>query len=55
MIRGAPSISTSGIAGDSTVRKYGRVVFHLAGGAQHLLAFVAANLGEDVDYGGHIG
>ncbi len=23
MIRGAPSISTSGMAGDSTVRKYG--------------------------------
>ena len=23
MIRGAPSISTTGIAGDSTVRKYG--------------------------------
>ncbi len=54
MIRGWPSISTTGIAG----RLDGAEVRHqvgLARGAQQLFALVAADLGEDVYRGGHIG
>jgi len=47
MMRGCPSISTIGIAGDSIVRKYGQQV-RLACCSQQLLALVTANLGEDV-------
>ena len=50
MIRSAPSISTTGIAGEVEHVEVGQHV-GLAGGAQHLLALVAANLGEDVGGG----
>ena len=53
MIRGAPSISTTGIAGDST-RAEVRHQVGLASGAEQLLALVATDLGEDVYRSGHI-
>ena len=53
MIRGCPSISTTGIAGDSTVRKYGSRPASRA--ARSNARVVAANLCEDVDGSWHIG
>ena len=54
MIRSAPSISTTGAAGDSSDAEVGQQV-RLARGAQLLGALVAADLREDVDGSGHVG
>ena len=54
MMRSAPSISTTGPAGDSSRRKYGSDV-SLARGAELLGAIVVAHLVEDVGGGPHVG
>ena len=54
MTRSAPSISTTGAAGDSSSAEVGEQV-GLAGGLQLLGALVAPDFREDVDGGRHIG